>query len=119
VPAAQSQTKVKWRIQNNFRQYGMATEKDVADAVNVIARDAATDAANAAPKDTGTLAGSVKVVKTATPAKPQAMIGTDTFYALHQEYGTKRGVTGRHYLLKGVKRARGRFVKELKKQLPS
>jgi hypothetical protein len=111
--------KVKWRVSSQFREYGIKCEKGIADAVNAIAKDAVNNAQAAAPRDTGTLASSIEVKKSASPGeRPRAIIGSDVYYSLFQEVGTKNGIEAKRFMFKGVRKAKNGFNREMKKQLP-
>lgn len=115
-----SQMKVKWRVSSQFREYGLRSEKGIADAVNAIAKDAANAAQAAAPRDTGDLAASIGVKKPASPGeRPRAIIGSDVYYSLFQEVGTKNGITPKRFMLKGIRKAKNGFNREMKKQMPN
>lgn len=68
--------------------------------LNAIGEDAAHTAAERAPVDTGRLKNSIS--HAVEPETNTVYIGTNVEYAPYQEFGTSRGVAGKHYLQFGA-----------------
>ena len=70
--------------------------------LEAIGNDAAQTSANKAPVDTGRLKNSIE--KMVVPSEQVVYIGTNVrnekghCYAIDQEFGTSRGIVGKHYL---------------------
>lgn len=68
--------------------------------LEAIGEDAADTAAQKAPVDTGRLKNSIS--HAVIPSNKEVQIGTNVEYAPYQEFGTSRGVVGKHYLQFGA-----------------
>ena len=64
--------------------------------LEAIGNDAAQTSANKAPVDTGRLKNSIE--KIVNVSDQVVYIGTNVEYAIYQEFGTSRGVVGKHYI---------------------
>lgn len=85
---------------------------------------AAARAADVAPVDTGRLKNSISwatkdqnggrdsdSTPLANPEDNEVYIGTNVEYAAYQEYGTSRGITGKHFLQYGANSTFGDYAK--------
>lgn len=72
----------------------------VASCLEAIGMDAASTAQSVTPVDTGRLKNSISYV--VDEQEHVVYIGTNVEYAPYQEYGTSRGIKGKHFLQFGV-----------------
>ena len=77
-----------------------AMKDQVNDWLNLIGEDAASTAADKAPVDTGRLKGSIS--HAVDEDEPAVYIGTNVEYAPYQEFGTSKGVVGKHFIQFGA-----------------
>lgn len=75
-------------------------DEDILAWLEAIGEDAAQTAAEKAPVDTGRLKNSIE--HAVVPSEKAVYIGTNVPYAVYQEFGTSRGVVGKHYLQFGA-----------------
>ena len=68
--------------------------------LNAIGEDAASTAADKAPVDTGRLKESIG--HAVVGSEKAVYIGTNVEYAPYQEFGTSRGIPGKHFLQFGA-----------------
>lgn len=68
--------------------------------LEAIGEDAAGTAADKAPVDTGRLKGSIS--SAVVESEKAVYIGTNVEYAPYQEFGTSRGIKGKHFLQFGA-----------------
>ena len=77
-----------------------AMKDQVNDWLDLIGEDAASTAADKAPVDTGRLKNSIS--HAVDESEPAVYIGTNVEYAPYQEFGTSRGITGKHFIQFGA-----------------
>ena len=77
-----------------------AADADIMAWLEAIGEDAAQTAAERAPVDTGRLKNSIE--HAVVPSEKAAYIGTNVEYAPYQEFGTSRGVVGKHFIQFGA-----------------
>lgn len=77
-----------------------AMKDQVLDWMNLIGEDAASTAADKAPVDTGRLKNSIS--HAVDDSEPAVYIGTNVEYAPYQEFGTSRGIVGKHFIQFGA-----------------
>ena len=88
------------RIESHIEEVTDELKLKVNAWLEAIGEDAASTAANFAPVDTGRLKNSIS---SAVVEEEQAVyIGTNVEYAPYQEFGTSRGITGKHYIQFGA-----------------
>ena len=81
---------------DNSEQFKAAAKEQINAWLEAIGEDAAGTAADFAPVDTGRLKGSIS---SAVIEEEQAVyIGTNVEYAPYQEFGTSKGVVGKHFI---------------------
>jgi len=81
---------------DNSAEIKQAAREQINAWLEAIGEDAAGTAANFAPVDTGRLKNSIS---SAVDEGEQAVyIGTNVEYAIYQEFGTSKGVVGKHFL---------------------
>ncbi len=68
--------------------------------LTAIGEDAASTAAEVAPVDTGRLKNSIS--SAVVESEQTAYIGTNVEYAPYQEFGTSKGVPGKHFIQFGA-----------------
>jgi phage gpG-like protein len=69
-------------------------------ALESIGETAASASADVAPVDTGRLKGSI--TSAVVESELCVYIGTNVEYAPYQEFGTSRGITGKHFIQYGA-----------------
>lgn len=87
-----------FKIQSNADEVEQEMKTKMTSWLEAIGLDAASTAASVAPVDTGRLKDSIghAVVDN------EVYIGTNVEYAPYQEFGTSKGVPGRHFLQFGA-----------------
>ncbi len=91
---------VEVRIEDNSEEVLEALHDKVVDWLEAIGEDAAGTAADRAPVDTGRLKGSIS--HAVVESEKAVYIGTNVEYAPYQEFGTSRGVPGKHFIQFGA-----------------
>lgn len=91
---------VEVTIEDNSEQVLEAMDQQVLAWLEAIGEDAAGTAADKAPVDTGRLKSSISSAVVAD--EKAAYIGTNVEYAPYQEFGTSRGIKGKHFLQFGA-----------------
>jgi len=89
-------------VSNKDEVIGEMRQKVLA-ALESIGESAASAAADVAPVDTGRLKGSIS--SAVVESELVAYIGTNVEYAPFQEFGTSRGITGKHFIQYGAQSA--------------
>lgn len=77
-----------------------AMKDQVKDWLDLIGEDAASTAADKAPVDTGRLKNSIS--HAVVEDEKAVYIGTNVEYAPYQEFGTSRGIVGKHFIQFGA-----------------
>lgn len=85
-------------VKDNTDEVMKKIDAGIERGLTAVGLQAASRAAEYAPKDTGRLRDSIS----SKVEGKSAVIGTDVEYAPYQEFGTSRGVTGKHYLKNAV-----------------
>jgi len=75
--------------------------------LEAIGQDAASTAANQAPVDTGRLKNSIS--HAVVEEEKTVYIGTNVEYAPYQEFGTSRGIPGKHFIQFGATAHAGKY----------
>lgn len=88
------------RIESNIEEVEEELQQKVFDWLDAIGLDAASTAASKAPVDTGRLKDSID--RAVVESENAVYIGTNVEYAPYQEFGTSRGVPGRHFIQFGA-----------------
>ena len=88
------------KIEDHSEEVLDAMNEQVIAWLEAIGEDAAGTAADKAPVDTGRLKGSIS--SAVVESEKAVYIGTNVEYAPYQEFGTSRGVKGKHFLQFGV-----------------
>ena len=91
---------VEVTFEDNSEQVLEAMNEQVLAWLEAIGEDAAGTAADKAPVDTGRLKSSISSAVVAD--EKAAYIGTNVEYAPYQEFGTSRGIKGKHFLQFGA-----------------
>ncbi len=91
---------VEVKIEDNSEEVLEAMNEQVLAWLEAIGEDAAGTAADKAPVDTGRLKGSIS--SAVVESEKAVYIGTNVEYAPYQEFGTSRGVPGKHFLQFGA-----------------
>lgn len=87
-------------FKSNKDEIKAAADDVILDWLEAIGGDAAHTAASKAPVDTGRLKNSIE--HAVVPSEKAAYIGTNVEYAPYQEFGTSRGVVGKHFIQYGA-----------------
>lgn len=87
-----------FKIQSNADEVEQEMKAKMTSWLEAIGLDAASTAASVAPVDTGRLKDSIDHAV----VDNEVYIGTNVEYAPYQEFGTSRGVPGRHFLQFGA-----------------
>ena len=90
----------KIKVDSHSEEAIGAMKEAVHNWLEAIGLDAASTAASVAPVDTGRLKNSIS--HQVVDAEDAVYIGTNVEYAPYQEFGTSRGVAGKHYLQFGA-----------------
>ena len=85
---------------DNTEEVLAALNEQVVGWLEAIGEDAAGTAADRAPVDTGRLKGSIS--HAVAEGEKAVYIGTNVEYAPYQEFGTSRGIPGKHFLQFGA-----------------
>lgn len=103
---------VEVKLVDNSEEVLEAMNEQVSAWLEAIGEDAAGTAADRAPVDTGRLKNSLNWatqtnhgngdLPLATPEAKTVYIGTNVEYAIHQEFGTSRGIAGKHFIQFGA-----------------
>ena len=88
------------RIESNVDQVEQALTEKVQTWLVAVGLDAEGVAANKAPVDTGRLKDSIS--HAVVESEKAVYIGTNLEYAPYQEFGTSRGVPGKHFIQFGA-----------------
>lgn len=88
------------RIESNVEAVEEELQQKVFDWLDAIGLDAASTAASKAPVDTGRLKDSID--RAVVESENAVYIGTNVEYAPYQEFGTSRGVAGKHFIQFGA-----------------
>ena len=88
------------KITNNIPEVTAELESKVAAWLDAIGLDAASTAAQKAPVDTGRLKNSID--HAVIESEKAVYIGTNVEYAPYQEFGTSKGVSGKHFIQFGA-----------------
>lgn len=88
------------KITDNSEEVLEAMNEQVFAWLEAIGEDAAGTAADKAPVDTGRLKGSIS--SAVVESEKAVYIGTNVEYAPYQEFGTSRGIKGKHFLQFGA-----------------
>ena len=91
---------VSIKITDHSAEVLEAMNEQVLAWLEAIGEDAAGTAADKAPVDTGRLKGSIS--SAVVESEKAVYIGTNVEYAPYQEFGTSRGVKGKHFLQFGA-----------------
>ena len=91
---------VEVTFEDNSEQVLEAMNEQVLAWLEAIGEDAAGTAADKAPVDTGRLKSSIS--SAVVSSEKAAYIGTNVEYAPYQEFGTSRGIKGKHFLQFGA-----------------
>lgn len=87
-----------FKIQSNADEVEQEMKAKMTSWLEAIGLDAASTAASVAPVDTGRLKDSISHAV----VDNEVYIGTNVEYAPYQEFGTSKGVPGRHFLQFGA-----------------
>ena len=88
------------KITDNSEEVLEAMHEQVIGWLEAIGEDAAGTAADRAPVDTGRLKGSIS--HAVVESENAVYIGTNVEYAPYQEFGTSRGIKGKHFIQFGA-----------------
>lgn len=89
-----------FKFESHLKEVEEAKQAKIRSWLEAIAMDAASTAQSVTPVDTGRLKNSISYV--VDDVEHAAYIGTNVEYAPYQEFGTSRGVAGKHFLQFGV-----------------
>lgn len=87
-------------IKDNSEEVKAEAKAKINAWLEAIGQDAAATAAERAPVDTGRLKNSIE--SAVVESEQAAYIGTNVEYAPYQEFGTSKGVAGKHFLQFGA-----------------
>ena len=87
---------MKTSLVDNREEVLQASKEQIYAWLEAIGEDAAQTSGNFAPVDTGRLKGSISSV--VDEQNTCVYIGTNVEYAPYQEFGTSRGVKGKHFI---------------------
>lgn len=105
------------RITSNIEEVTAEMESKVAAWLEAIGLDAASTAADRAPVDTGRLKNSISYA--VVDSEKAVYIGTNVEYAPYQEFGTSRGVPGKHFIQFGATAHQAEYKSLLEEYLKS
>lgn len=88
------------KIDSHIGEVEEELKEKVFDWLDAIGLDAASTAASKAPVDTGRLKNSID--RAVVQEEQAVYIGTNVEYAPYQEFGTSRGIAGKHFLQFGA-----------------
>lgn len=88
------------KIDSHIEEVTAELESKVSAWLEAIGLDAASTAADKAPVDTGRLKNSIS--HAVVDQEKAVYIGTNVEYAPYQEFGTSRGVVGKHFIQFGA-----------------
>lgn len=88
------------KIDSHIEEVEEELKEKVFDWLDAIGLDAASTAASKAPVDTGRLKNSID--RAVVQEEQAVYIGTNVEYAPYQEFGTSRGIAGKHFLQFGA-----------------
>jgi hypothetical protein len=88
------------KITDNSEEVLEAMNEQVLNWLEAIGEDAAGTAADRAPVDTGRLKGSIS--HAVVESENAVYIGTNVEYAPYQEFGTSKGIPGKHFIQFGA-----------------
>lgn len=88
------------KIESNVEAVEAEMNEKVLSWLEAIGLDAASTAADKAPVDTGRLKDSIS--HAVVPSEKAVYIGTNVEYAPFQEFGTSRGIPGKHFIQFGA-----------------
>lgn len=90
-------------VTENLEKFGEQITPQIAEAINLIARDIAAQARSSAPRGTGKMAESIEAIgKISKNKNPYAVVRTDEYYARFLEKGTvDRYAKKRSYAYRG------------------
>lgn len=105
------------KITSNVEAVTEELESKVASWLDAIGLDAASTAAGQAPVDTGRLRNSIshEVVE----SEKAVYIGTNVEYAQYQEFGTSKGIDGKHFIQFGATAHQSEYKELLEQMLRS
>lgn len=83
--------------------------------LDLIGEDAASTAADKAPVDTGRLKNSIS--HAVDEEEPAVYIGTNVEYAPYQEFGTSKGIKGKHFIQFGATAHKAEYKQLLEEYL--
>ena len=89
-----------FKFDDNSKEILEAMDNQVNAWLEAIGEDAAGTAADVCPVDTGRLKNSIS--SAVVEDEKAVYIGTNVEYAPYQEFGTSRGVVGKHFLQFGA-----------------
>lgn len=92
-----------------------AMKDQVHDWMDLIGEDAASTAADKAPVDTGRLKNSIS--HAVDEEEPAVYIGTNVEYAPYQEFGTSKGIKGKHFIQFGATAHKAEYKQLLEEYL--
>lgn len=111
-------------IVDNSPEFIEEMKRKVEAGMAALGETAAARAADVAPVDTGRLKNSISwatknqnggrdedSTPLANPEDNEVYIGTNVPYAKYQEYGTSKGITGKHFLQYGANSTFGDYAK--------
>lgn len=87
---------IKVNIEDNSEQFLAEARTKINAWLEAIGEDAAGTAADFAPVDTGRLKNSIS--SAVVESENCVYIGTNVEYAPYQEFGTSKGVVGKHFI---------------------
>ena len=88
------------KIESHIDEVNEELESKIHTWLESIGMDAASTAQDRAPVDTGRLKNSISYMP--DDEEQAVYIGTNVEYAPYQEYGTSRGVSGKHFIQFGA-----------------
>ena len=105
------------QFDDNSQQVLDAMNEQVQAWLEAIGEDAAGTAADRAPVDTGRLKGSIS--SAVVISEKAVYIGTNVEYAPYQEFGTSKGIPGKHFLQFGASAHQAEYKTLLEQYLKS
>ena len=103
------------KMTSHSEEVKVEAKAKIAAWLTAIGEDAASTAASVAPVDTGRLKNSI--TSAVSTEEQAAYIGTNVEYAPYQEFGTSRGIEGKHFIQFGATAHQSEYMAMLEQAL--
>lgn len=103
------------KFESNINQVEEELELKASSWLEAVGIDAASTAADKAPVDTGRLKNSISYA--VEESENAVYIGTNVEYGIYQEFGTSKGVPGKHFIQFGATAHASEYKRMLEQNL--